>query len=282
MAKPIETLSPTDEAIFRTATLKSLQGAAEDPERIGAEYLPEIIPVDYVTLQESTTVLPSGSIALNGGLLAVHDGERAGGKKIFPSDGRIRIAYKSTSNSTANTSVKIGSFVLPADLAVNGTKIKIRGRINFIINGASIGDSGLAISFLPEPAFDAAPAGGTPTSIGFCSLDIFSGTYNLKSADMQFVADFVLTTTGTTSGYYKFAYDSTAFNPAFMGLAVADDYDTDPGILKVIDTPVNEASLLEGPLVTEQEIYVVAEWTASVGSPMSPVSISGELEIAFE
>ena len=40
MAKPIETLSPTDEAIFRTATLKSLQGAAEDPDRIGAEYLP--------------------------------------------------------------------------------------------------------------------------------------------------------------------------------------------------------------------------------------------------
>jgi hypothetical protein len=41
MAKPIETLSPTDEAIFRTATLKSLQGAAEDPERIGAEYMPD-------------------------------------------------------------------------------------------------------------------------------------------------------------------------------------------------------------------------------------------------
>jgi hypothetical protein len=40
MAKPIETLSPTDEAIFRAATLKSLQGAAEDPDRIGAEYLP--------------------------------------------------------------------------------------------------------------------------------------------------------------------------------------------------------------------------------------------------
>jgi hypothetical protein len=53
MAKPIETLSPTDEAIFRTATLKSLQGAAEDPNRIGAEYMPS----NSVLLNPSASVI---------------------------------------------------------------------------------------------------------------------------------------------------------------------------------------------------------------------------------
>jgi hypothetical protein len=57
MAKPIETLSPTDEAIFRTATLKSLQGAAEDPDRIGAEYMPS----NTLTVNPGSSVIVDSS-----------------------------------------------------------------------------------------------------------------------------------------------------------------------------------------------------------------------------
>jgi hypothetical protein len=67
MAKPIETLSPTDEAIFRTATLKSLQGAAEDPEHIGAEYMPDTIEPDYITLtDQSGETIPANSLGRKG------------------------------------------------------------------------------------------------------------------------------------------------------------------------------------------------------------------------
>ena len=60
MAKPIETLAGADAVAFAAAVTKSLQGAAADVTKIGAEYMPVTMEVDYLEVADSAgTPLPS-------------------------------------------------------------------------------------------------------------------------------------------------------------------------------------------------------------------------------
>jgi hypothetical protein len=127
MAKPIETLSPTDEAIFRTATLKSLQGAAEDPERIGAEYLPEVLPSASIELSDDSAVTkPVGYLGGDGaGRAVVHDNVRVGGRPLMFDDSlptQHGLAYKSGDFSTGEDEyfLELGQIVIPADKFLSG------------------------------------------------------------------------------------------------------------------------------------------------------------------
>jgi hypothetical protein len=79
MAKPIETLSPTDEAIFRTATLKALQGTDADPNRIGAEFLPEValdfapLAVANATARKLAATFTTAEVTVANGIKVIQD-----------------------------------------------------------------------------------------------------------------------------------------------------------------------------------------------------------------
>jgi hypothetical protein len=135
MAKPIETLSPTDEAIFRTATLKSLQGAAEDPDHIGAEYLPEnAVLVDtggstvrYLRINTDDSISELSLSQLLSDLTP--------NRLLYVGD--IAASwFNGTSNET------IATIPLTADQAVVGTKIRLRGFVKAGFQGIypAIGD----------------------------------------------------------------------------------------------------------------------------------------------
>jgi hypothetical protein len=135
MAKPIETLSPTDEAIFRTATLKSLQGAAEDPNRIGAEYMPEIIEASLIQLTDTgSATLPAGSLGLNSnGEVVIHNNESNGDDlpNLINSKNYQEVLAIIGMSDLRNTSYikTLASIKLPSQVAVNGKIIVISGEI---------------------------------------------------------------------------------------------------------------------------------------------------------
>jgi hypothetical protein len=124
MAKPIETLSPADEAIFRTATLKSLQGAAEDPDRIGAEYLPLVIPVDGVQLAETAqSTLEANVLGLANGQLVLHNDADVGGEYAFGFRGRGAFSADVANALAGDLFVAHNTFLIPIpwkDIAAAG------------------------------------------------------------------------------------------------------------------------------------------------------------------
>jgi hypothetical protein len=127
MAKPIETLSPTDEAIFRTATLKSLQGAAEDPDRIGAEFMPanavvvsEGLGVRYFRVNDDNSISELSATQLLSDLTP---------NRILFVDDLPASWFNGTSNDTITT------IPLTAGEAVVGTKIRLRGFVKVGFQG---------------------------------------------------------------------------------------------------------------------------------------------------
>jgi hypothetical protein len=120
MAKPIETLSPTDEAIFRTATLKSLQGAAGDPDRIGVEHMPENAvcvntggsTVRYLRINADDSV---SELSLSQLLT-----DLTPNRLLYIND------YAGTFFNGTNTE-QVGVIPLTAAQSVVGTKIRLRG-----------------------------------------------------------------------------------------------------------------------------------------------------------
>jgi hypothetical protein len=135
MAKPIETLSPTDEAIFRTATLKSLQGAAEDPERIGTEYMPEVVEgVSFVLANTSTpdpVILDAGAIAIDDqNNIVVHDGVTPGGVPYVPvPKNRVHGSHINTDTPIGDVYIPLKTIPITAAQSANGKMFVIRGTI---------------------------------------------------------------------------------------------------------------------------------------------------------
>jgi hypothetical protein len=143
MAKPIETLSPTDEAIFRTATLKSLQGAAEDPDRIGTEYMPETLPLDSFSLQDFTSAaLGAGNFASDLlGRICRHDGTTIGGIPITPQRyaGMKVLDYTGKGGSGAGTLTDLVELVaLFAGNVAEGDLVEITGITTFQLDPSDL------------------------------------------------------------------------------------------------------------------------------------------------
>jgi hypothetical protein len=132
MAKPIETLSPSDEAIFRTATLKSLQGAAEDPERIGVEHMPQEIVSTVILADTSASTEDAGAIGLNArGKVVVHTGDANGSEmaELLDSTYSQRFAIQKVGSTMDNTLAAFALCELPMDagMATSGNVILIQG-----------------------------------------------------------------------------------------------------------------------------------------------------------
>jgi hypothetical protein len=145
MAKPIETLSPTDEAIFRTATLKSLQGAAEDPERIGAEYMPDEQTAEAVILADMTGYsIPSNALGQKGGVLH------------FGNTPAFDIAQVFNTSVLNNGTAVLASFNIPAALMVDGQVFRVDFDAFFktSTNGGDPGDVAVCIDFQEDESDD--------------------------------------------------------------------------------------------------------------------------------
>jgi hypothetical protein len=261
--------------------LDKLKGVKDDPVRIGNEYMPEIIPVDYLQLSENQAALPTGSIALNDGELAVHDGVRDGGKNVLLSDGRVRFSYRKAASTTASLGVVLAAFKLPANYAIDGTQLKIEGRICVKLDGVDVGDGGIFITVVAADAFDAAPA-AVPSAFSLALLDNSDGLWNYNFMDANVSLDLVLDTAGAPVGEFVLLYDTSVYDPPFAGICIADDIDTDPGVLRNAIIPVNNTPGSGGDIGVETEIYVIAEWASAGVSPISPLSIVGELEMTIQ
>lgn len=114
------------------SVLAALQGDEEDPDRIGAEYLPEVIPVVAVTLSDTTgLILPAGSLGLDAsGNLVLHDGVTAGGNPVGSDDNRYTgTVVVTAAQSAVAYNVQVFTFpITPAD-AVAGKHLRVIGRV---------------------------------------------------------------------------------------------------------------------------------------------------------
>ena len=126
------------------AVLDKLQGAAEDPERIGAEYMPTSalledengnVPVDGALFANTAGVaLAAGVVGWNNtlGCLVRHDGTTVGGNVIRfddPFTVRGTMAVAGTLAASADAEVVIETFPITALQAVLGSKFTLSGRI---------------------------------------------------------------------------------------------------------------------------------------------------------
>jgi hypothetical protein len=150
MAKPIETLSPTDEVIFRTATLKSLQGAAEDPDRIGAEYMPTSalledengnVPIDGALFANTAGVaLAAGVVGWNNtlGSLVRHDGITIGGNPVISTDPLEFRGSHIEQNFTSAKIIRLFEAPLTALQAAVGRRFRVSGRVFVSLEGSNV------------------------------------------------------------------------------------------------------------------------------------------------
>lgn len=107
-----------------------LKGAAADPTRIGAEYMPEVITVEGVVLADlSSVAAPAGTLAYRGAQLARHDGTTVGGNVI---GGQRRVtgvkSFDLTGLPKSGTPLKIVAIPILAAEMVNGSILKISGQ----------------------------------------------------------------------------------------------------------------------------------------------------------
>ncbi len=121
------TVVPTTTALM----LAALQGAAEDPDHIGAEYLPENITVNGVVVTDSAAAaLPDGTIARNGYEPVVHDGSLTGG----------RVSRRAMWPGGVNSDLlwELFRIKLSAAECVAGKKIEIQGRTILQFAGTNV------------------------------------------------------------------------------------------------------------------------------------------------
>lgn len=111
--------------------LSAIQGAAGDPDRIGSEYLPEIIPVDGVTLSDSSAVeLPAGTLGLNGdGRLVIHDGDTTGGVDAEGMILRGAVTHTVSDSIAAAQIIEIAQAVIPASYFSDGDAVFALGNV---------------------------------------------------------------------------------------------------------------------------------------------------------
>jgi hypothetical protein len=240
MAKPIETLSPADEAIFRTATLKSLQGAAEDPNRIGAEYMPDVLEVEYLLPGvETTQAYPEGALTRVGTTLKIHDGVTPGGliaggaKNYLHTGGYAAIIPYGVTGSRAkivtNISTwywaEIGRVVLPGAMVKDGwnfifdlnlkfqspVAVGIANRVGLIVP-ASIWDvADQATYFGATPSVPSVFGSNTPAILGhrIAASSSLSSTSRVVRTHAMTHDGTTLTIANASAGTYQNGYNYT-------------------------------------------------------------------------
>jgi hypothetical protein len=219
MAKPIETLSPTDEAIFRTATLKSLQGAAEDPERIGTEYLPEVAEVNGFELVDSSTVaLAAGVTGWNESLncFVRHDGTTIGGNRIISTDPLEFRGSHIETNFATDKIIRLFEAPLTALQAVVGKRFRVSGRVFITLAGSNFPPYfNMGMITKSEVDDDLSGMGRFPADVG---MELLAGcqysTTSKDSWDITMVNEYALTTHASNFGleFYAAKEKAVAYN----------------------------------------------------------------------
>jgi hypothetical protein len=121
-----ETLSAAESAALRlllgasgtvdaAAITDALQGAESDPERIGAEYLPEIVEVDYITLtDQSAGTIPNYALGRKGETPYFGNSPLVSGVNRYFSD--------SLATDVIPTRVELAEFPIAAESMVVGSR----------------------------------------------------------------------------------------------------------------------------------------------------------------
>jgi hypothetical protein len=280
MAKPIETLSPADEAIFRTATLKSLQGAAEDPERIGAEYMPEALePVSMILPDYEGVTAPVDAVGWSGADLVRGDGVTPGGR-VISNNGHSRITgYKNIlavdiSNAANFFPTELGSIWIGANQLSAGKVLSLIGRTTLKSTGITTFPDLCQLIIAARPTWDSSSASEDPQGITFnLPVPTVAPTSDFDIRQFMFVAPFasaggsnwnvvpqnagVIQTKPGVSG-------ATAAN-VIAGITGADMFNAHPGI--------------NGATAQEFVIGIVAY---KDGSCLSGLAFNYDLELAIK
>jgi hypothetical protein len=136
--------------------LDKLKGAAEDPDRIGAEYLPETLEVDYVELQDQTGLeIPDHSLGRKGDELYFGNSPVLTPNQRFSGSISTGVSTLGTFNIPAAVMVEAGELWLELDLhyftSVSGVdNPKVGILFNFDENGADDLSTG-AWLYIPQP-----------------------------------------------------------------------------------------------------------------------------------
>lgn len=146
--------------------LIKLQGAAENPEKIGNEFLPEQLTVQGIKLADTSSVaLPAWTLGRNSdGQLVLHDGSTIGGVVYYP-ENPLRINSQTqipAVTESGTQQVELGRFPVTAAQAVALQSFCIRGRVktNVAVPIADASFVGIMIGF----------EGGTVENSGYVQL----------------------------------------------------------------------------------------------------------------
>jgi hypothetical protein len=255
MAKPIETLSPTDEAIFRTATLKSLQGAAEDPERIGTEYLPEVAEVNGFELVDSSTVaLAAGVTGWNESLncFVRHDGTTIGGNQIISTDPLEFRGAHVEQNFTSAKIIRLFEAPLTALQAAVGRRFRVSGRVFISLVGSNFPPVfNLGMITKSEVDDDLSGVGRFPVDFDGSTPVLMGYTYSTTSKDtwdISLVSEYMLTdaSPNVELAFYSSKEKAVVYNGGTLS-GVSNDTSTAIGVIN----PVGLAGTANESLIFE-------------------------------
>ena len=145
---PISTVRAVlDAANTPAATLaltNILQGAEADPTKIGAEYMPDAISLDWILPGESADgILPTGSLTRQGAVLYIHDNATPGGVAVSgesnnnATGGRvISLPYGTTVSDVASSVKKPTSgtryYQELGRVTIHGSKLIVGNRISMV------------------------------------------------------------------------------------------------------------------------------------------------------
>ena len=124
------------------AITAALQGAEDDPTRIGTEYLPEVLAGTSVELADtSPLILPARTLGSDSfGNLVIHDGVTLGGKMVSdPATAKFKGTVIVTELELDTSGARLlGEFPLSAQKAVAGSILRIRGQMWLISSAATV------------------------------------------------------------------------------------------------------------------------------------------------
>lgn len=176
-----------------TATiLDKLKGAALDADRIGGEYMPDVIPTVLVELDTvpTDTILPANTLGVDPyGNPVIGDGLTEGGLQISTPYRKRFVGNREILEAThdAIVALNLGTFAIPSAKAVAGTVIRFRGHYWVVMDNQVYGSKGIGL----------AGNGVTPISINQCiGTTIATGTAGKRS---QIDFDFAVTLYDNTS-----------------------------------------------------------------------------------